>query len=79
MKVPSFLTAVRRKLFAIAGSPFPRSVWCREQQRHLRVPGHSVIWVRADALPWAKWGARRGFFEVQQMDGLSYLRSVGAP
>jgi hypothetical protein len=37
------------------------------------------VWVRGDAVPWAEWGARRGYFEVQQMDGLSYLRALGAP
>jgi hypothetical protein len=33
-----------------------------------------VIWVRGAALPWALWGARRGYFAVEYMDGLAYLR-----
>jgi len=38
-----------------------------------------VVWVRGDSLPWAEWGARHGYFEVQRMDGLPYLRLLGAP
>lgn len=60
-------------------SPLARGAWCRKQRRHLRVPGHAVVWVRGDVLPWAQWGARRGYFDVEQMDGLSYLRALGAP
>jgi hypothetical protein len=56
-----------------------RRVWCRRQRRQLDLPGHSVVWVRGPAVLWAEWGARRGYFEVQQMDGLSYLRALGAP
>jgi hypothetical protein len=78
MNVLSVFAAVGR-LFGSACNPFARSVWCREQRRRLRVPGHSVVWIRGDVLSWAEWGARRGYFEVQQMDGLSYLRAAGAP
>jgi hypothetical protein len=60
-------------------SPLARGAWCRKQRRRLRIRGHSVVWIRGDAVPWAQWGARHGYFEVEQMDGLSYLRAVGAP
>lgn len=56
-----------------------RRAWCRRQRRQLGIPGHSVVWVRGPALLWAEWGGRRGYFEVQQMDRLSYLRALGAP
>jgi hypothetical protein len=56
-----------------------RGAWCRKQRRYLRVPGHSVVWIRGEAVRWAAWGERHGYFEVQQMDGLSYLRALGAP
>jgi hypothetical protein len=79
MTIAALLKAVRKHLFGSAWGPFARGAWCRKQRRHLRVPGHSVVWVRGDAVPWAEWGARRGYFEVQQMDGLSYLRALGAP
>ncbi len=79
MTMSAFLAAVRRHLFGSAWSPLARVAWCRKQRRHLRVPGHAVVWVRGDAVPWAEWGARRGYFEVQHMDGLSYLRALAAP
>lgn len=79
MAISAFLAAVRRRLFGPAWNPLARGAWCRKQRRHLRVPGHSVVWVRGDAVPWAEWGARRGYFEVQRMDGLPYLRALGAP
>jgi hypothetical protein len=76
MTLSAFLAAVRRQLFGSGWNPLARGAWCRKQRRHLRVPGHSVVWVRGDAVPWA---ARRGYFEVQRMDGLPYLRALGAP
>lgn len=57
----------------------PRAAWCRKQRHVLSTPGSSVVWVRGDAVPWAAWGARRGYFEVQFMDGLPYLRASAAP
>ncbi len=77
MTVTAFLAAVQRQLVDAfrTGGPWTRSAWCRSQRRHLSVPGGSVVWVRGDALPWAEWGARRGYFEVQYMDGLPYLRA----
>lgn len=74
----TILAAVRKHLFGGAWDPVARGAWCRKQRRHLGVAGHSVVWVRGEAVPWAEWGARRGYFEVQRMDGLPYLRAVGA-
>ncbi len=79
MTMSAFLAAVRKHLVGPAWNPLVRGAWCRQQRRHLRVPGHPVVWVRGGAVPWAEWGARRGYFEVQRMDGLPYLREVGAP
>jgi hypothetical protein len=79
MTTAEILAMVRRRLAALALAPLARGAWCRKQRRHLRVPGHSVVWVRGDALPWAEWGARHGYFEVQRMDGLPYLCARAAP
>jgi hypothetical protein len=68
---------VRNQLFGWAWDPVARGAWCRKQRRHLRVPGHSAVWVRRDEVPWATWGERHGYFEVQRMDGLAYLRAPG--
>ncbi len=63
-----------------AWGPLARGAWCRRQRRRLRDPTRPVVWVRGggDELRWAKWGASRGFFDVQYMDGLPYLRALGA-
>jgi hypothetical protein len=79
MTMAAFVAAVRKQLFGSAWNPLARDAWCRKQRRHLSVPGHSVVWVRGDAVPWAEWGARRGYFDVQRMDGLSYLCALGVP
>jgi hypothetical protein len=79
MTLAALVAAVRRHLVGSAWDPLARVAWCRKQRRHLRVPGHSVVWVRGESVPWAEWGARRGYFEVQRMDGLPYLRALGAP
>ncbi len=79
MTIPALLEALRRNLFGGALGPLGRGAWCRKQRRRLAAPGHSVVWVRADTVPWAEWGARHGYFEVQHMDGLPYLRTFGAP
>ncbi len=83
MTIPAFLSAflaaVRKQLFGSAWDPLARGAWCRKQRRQLRVPGHSVVWVRREAVPWAEWGARRGYFDVERMDGIPYLRALGAP
>ena len=79
MTIPEILAVVRTHLFGSAWDPLARGAWCRRQRRHLRVPGHAVVWVRGDAVPWAEWGARRGYFEVQRMGTLPYLSALGAP
>ncbi|HEY6101149.1 MAG TPA: hypothetical protein VIW03_17060 [Anaeromyxobacter sp.] len=81
MTPPAFLAAIRRHLLDAVRTwgPGTRGAWCRKQRRLLGVSGGSVVWVRGDAVPWAEWGARRGYFEVQYMDGLPYLRALGAP
>lgn len=79
MSWSAFFSALLRNPFGPACVPFARRAWCRRQRRHLNVPGHSVVWVRGETVSWAEWGARRKYFEVQQMDGLSYLRALGVP
>lgn len=81
MKVTTLLVeAWQRVLDGVRGwGPGPRDTWCREQ-RHVLAVGHgSVVWVRGEAVEWARWGARRGYFDVQFMDGLPYLRARGTP
>jgi len=81
MTVTAFLAAVQRHLVDAIRTwgPWTRGAWCRKQRRHLRARGGQVVWVRGDAVSWAEWGARRGYFEMQYMDGLAYLRTLGAP
>ena len=79
MTIRQILAAARTYLFGSAWGPLARGAWCRRQRRHLRVPGRPVVWVRGEAVPWAEWGARRGYFEVQHMGSLPYLRALGAP
>ncbi|HTP29202.1 MAG TPA: hypothetical protein VMK12_26515 [Anaeromyxobacteraceae bacterium] len=79
MTMSALFAAMRKNLLGSVWGPLVRGAWCRKQRRHLSVPGHSVVWVRGDAVPWAEWGARHGYFEVDLMDGLSYLRALGAP
>ena len=80
MTISELLAAVRRLLARSPFGPVARGAWCREQKRHLGVPGNSVVWIRVgNAALWAEWGARHGYFEVQQMDGLFYLRALDAP
>jgi hypothetical protein len=76
MTISAFLAVVWRGLSGSALGPLARGVWCRKQRRNLKLPGHSVVWVRGDAVRWAEWGARHGYFDVEQMDGLSYLRAL---
>jgi len=75
----AFLVKVRDRLLGAAGGPLARGAWCRTQRRALRVPGQAVVWVRREAVPWAEWGAERGYFELQHMSGLPYLRLLGSP
>lgn len=81
MTPAAFLAALQGRLVDALWTvgPWSRGGWCRRQQRQLRGGGRSVLWVRGPAVAWAEWGARRGYFEVQYMDGLPYLRAVRAP
>jgi hypothetical protein len=67
-----------RDLFQTAG-PWSRGAWCRRQRRHLGTAAGRVVWIRGAPVSWAEWGARRGYFDIQYMDGLPYLRASGAP
>jgi hypothetical protein len=78
MTLSELLAAARSQLLGAALDPLARLAWCRKQRRHLDVPGHSAVWVRGEALPWAEWGAAHGYFEVSRMDGLPYLSPAGA-
>ncbi len=71
------LSAVRQTLFGSAFDPAARLEWCRSQRRRLGAAGGSVVWVNRDAVPWAEWGAGRGYFLLERMDGLAYLRAAG--
>jgi len=73
MTVRAFLAAVRGYLLDAIQTwgLWTPGAWCRKQRR-LLASGGSVVWVRGDAVPWAEWGARRGYFEVQ-------YRALGAP
>ncbi|BDG04725.1 hypothetical protein [Anaeromyxobacter oryzae] len=81
MPLDPFLAAVRTHLLdpLAARTPWARGAWCRKQRRRLDARRGAVVWIRGDALRWAEWGARVGYFEVQYMDGLPYLRAVQDP
>lgn len=56
--------------------PGARGSWCRAQRRRL-AERRSVVWVRgAPAISWAEWGGRHGYFDVDYMDGIAYLRPL---
>ncbi|HEX9400384.1 MAG TPA: hypothetical protein VF912_09765 [Anaeromyxobacter sp.] len=77
-----FLEALRTRLGEALQTwgPWTRWTWCRAQRRRLRRPGGGIVWVRGSAaVTWAEWGARRGYFDVQYMDGLPYLCALAAP
>ncbi len=82
MKAPSFLTAIRDRVTEAVRTwaPGARGAWCRSQRSRLESSGGAVIWVRGPALlPWAEWGARRGYFAVAYMDGIAYLHALPRP
>ena len=81
MTVTELLSELQRRLTDAVQTwaPGTRGAWCRKQRRHLGERGGQVVWVRGESVEWAEWGARHGYFEVQYMDGLAYLRAVGAP
>ena len=59
-------------------APGARGEWCRRQRCRLRSSDGAVIWVRGRAVPWAEWGARRGYFVIDYMDGIAYVRALPA-
>lgn len=81
MSATSFLAAIRSRLTDAVQTwaPGARGAWCRTQRRHLRSSDGVVVWVRGPVLLWAQWGARRGYFAVEYMDGLAYLRALPGP
>jgi hypothetical protein len=81
MSATTFLSALRSRLAdaVMTWAPGARGAWCRSQRSRLRSSGGTVIWVRGAAVPWAEWGALRGYFELQHMDGLPYLRAPAPP
>jgi hypothetical protein len=78
-KTVTVVESVQKLLVRPIWNLLARGTWCRKQRRHLRSPGHSVVWVRGPNVPWAEWGARRGYFDLERMDGIAYLRAFGAP
>jgi|APIni6443716594_1056825.scaffolds.fasta_scaffold381957_1 hypothetical protein len=78
--IQAALAAVRDQLLGGAWGPLARGLWCRKQRGVLEPPGHRVVWVSREALPWAEWGAARGYFTLDRMDGVPYLmRALAAP
>lgn len=75
----AFLATVRDLLFGGAWGPLARGAWCRRQRRLLRRPGHGVLWLGSEVVPWAEWGARHGYFDLHRMSGLTYLMAAAAP
>lgn len=75
MKLTAMLAEVRTQVMdAIhAGAFWTPGAWCRKQRRYLSASAGAVVWLRGDAVRWGEWGARRGYFVVQHMDGLPYL------
>lgn len=71
----SWFARLRGRVLGWIGGPIARVEWCHAQRQSLRRPGQVVVWVRSDTMPWALWGARRGYFELERMDGLTYLRA----
>jgi hypothetical protein len=72
----SWIDALRERLSLLASGwrGSARVAWCIRQQRALAGADGRVVWVRSAELEWAIWGARRGLFAIERMDGLSYLR-----
>ncbi len=81
MSASAFLAAIRDRVTEAVRTwaPGARGAWCRTQRSRLRSSGGAVIWVRGPALPWAEWGARRGYFAVGYMNGIAYLQALPRP
>ncbi len=78
MSPARLVAAIRDRVTEVVQTwaPGGRGAWCRSQRRLLASSGGAVIWVRGPTLPWAEWGARRGYFAVDRMDGIAYLRAL---
>jgi hypothetical protein len=72
----ALVVSLRDLLLGPAWGPLARFAWCRRQRGLLRVHGHPVVWVGREAVPWAEWGAARGYFALQHMSGIPYLMSA---
>ncbi len=81
MSASAFLAAIRDRVAEAVRTwaPGARGAWCRTQRSRLESSDGAVIWVRGPALPWAEWGARRGYFAVAYMDGIAYLQALPRP
>ncbi len=81
MSASALLAAIRDRVTEAVRSwaPGARGAWCRTQRSRLQSSDGAVIWVRGPALPWAEWGARRGYFDVGYMDGIAYLQALPRP
>lgn len=78
MTLATLAATLRTHLLGPGWNPLARIAWCRKQRRLLGVAGHAVIWIRGATGPWADWGERHGYFRIERMDGLPYLRPMAA-
>ncbi len=51
-----------------------RRAWCHRQRQRLVGVTTTVLWVPADKVQWALWGAEHRFFDVEWAGRLPYLR-----
>ncbi len=77
MTVAAFVSALLAN--AIPGwRALGRRSWCTRQRSRLRAPDRKIVWVHdGEKMPWALWGADRGYFEVEWAGHLPYLRAAG--
>lgn len=76
MRLSGILLAALDLLFAPVFPGLARGAWCRSQRRLLKSPGRGVVWVKQETVPWAEWGAQRGYFALDRMDGIPYLSAM---
>jgi hypothetical protein len=56
-----------------------RRSWCRKQRSRLRARDRNILWLHdGEKMPWAFWGAEKGFFELEWAGRLPYLRAMPA-
>lgn len=72
------LARARDLLSGAVQGPRARGAWCRRQRRLLRRPDHCVLWLGCDMVPWAEWGAARGYFDLHHLSRLPYLMAAAA-